>query len=91
VINADNLTIVCEVKVNIKELLTASDGILIKELGNGFKKGGKIIINYSLCKKNRSYIQMKLKAMNLVLKNWLSWLIQDKVYFKLSKIWANHT
>lgn len=47
-------------KTTVKEILTAPNRLLERELDTGFKRGGKIVISSQLFKSYNSFISLKL-------------------------------
>ena len=80
-----------EAKVSIKELLTPPKGAFSRELTSGLKKGGKIVIETRLVDKNCEFIYLKLRGEELLFKSWWGWFGSEHVFFRINKVWENHS
>lgn len=76
-------------KTTVKELLSAPNRLLIRELDTGFKKGGKITINSSPIRSYNSFFSLKLKTLELPSSFWKKLFGVEKILLKIEKKCSN--
>jgi hypothetical protein len=75
----------------MRDLLTAPDGQIVRELQSGFKLGGRMVIQSSLLERNSHFISLKLRGEGLRRQSWWEWVAAPRLFLKVSKALSNNS